>query len=272
MGDKLGEKSNGQMAKRRSRIAALAGLPSIRALAIQLVSLASVVFLLLLSGLARTQPVSMLALVLLQATCAAALTLWAGLARWWVPIQFFFFPALYAATYLHVAPGFYFLAFLFFLLLYWGSYRTQVPFYPSGRRAWENVTSLLPQTPGLRIVDVGSGFGGMVFHLAQVRADCDVLGVELAPLPYLASRLLTALRRSKGRFLHADYGRLDFADFDVVFAYLSPAAMPALWSKARAEMRPGTLLLSYEFAIPGVESQFTNNSSSDGRILHGWHM
>jgi SAM-dependent methyltransferase len=236
------------------------------------VSLALVAFLLMLSGLVRMQPVSVLLLVLLQATGAAALTLWAGLARWWVPIQFFFLPALYAATNLHVAPGFYFLAFLFFLLLYWGSYRTQVPFYPSGRRAWENVTSLLPKIDGLHIVDVGSGFGGMVFHLAQVRPDCDVLGVELAPLPYFASRLLATLRHSKGRFLHGDYGRLDFADFDVVFAYLSPAAMPALWSKARAEMRPGTLLLSYEFAIPGVESQFTNKSSSDGPILHGWHM
>jgi predicted O-methyltransferase YrrM len=46
---------------------------------------------------------------------------------------------------------------------------------------------------------------------------------------------------------------LDFAQFDVVFAYLSPAAMPELWKKAQREMRPGSLLISYEFPIEGVE-------------------
>ena len=254
------------------RIGALAGLQSLRALAIQLVSLAAVALMAVLCALVQLHAVSLLSLVLIQGAGAAALTLWAGMARWWVPIQFFFLPALYAAINLRLAPGLYLFAFLFFLLLYWGSYRTQVPFYPSGHWAWKAVASVLPQRSGLRVVDIGSGFGGMVLHLAQTRPDCDVLGVELAPLPCFASMLVAMLKRSKGRFLHRDYASLDFADYDVVFAYLSPVAMPSLWAKACAEMRPGTLLLSYEFAIAGVESQFTNNSSPDGRILHGWHM
>jgi predicted O-methyltransferase YrrM len=72
--------------------------------------------------------------------------------------------------------------------------------------------------------------------------------------------------------MRGDYGRLDFADYDVVFAYLSPAAMPALWSKARAEMRPGTLLLSYEFPIPGVQSHVTSSFDARGCAVYGWHM
>ena len=51
--------------------------------------------------------------------------------------------------------------------------------------------------------------------------------------------------------MRGDYSSLDFSQFDAVIAYLSPAAMPALWDKARAEMRPGTSLYSVEFAIPG---------------------
>ena len=59
-------------------------------------------------------------------------------------------------------------------------------------------------------------------------------------------------------FLRGDYESLDFADYDAVFAYLSPAAMTALWRKARREMRPGTRLVSNTFAVPGVEPDETH--------------
>jgi hypothetical protein len=49
------------------------------------------------------------------------------------------------------------------------------------------------------------------------------------------------------------------------FAYLSPAAMLALWHKARAEMRPGTLLLSYEFHIPGTTPDLVIQPEGAGR-------
>ncbi len=100
---------------------------------------------------------------------------------------------------------------------------------------------LLPQAPALRIVDIGSGFGGMVMSPGKrIGPDCTVIGVELAPLPcWVASKLMAMLSSaSRGRFLHGDYERLDFADYDVVFAYLSPAAMPALWAKARTRNAP----------------------------------
>ena len=40
------------------------------------------------------------------------------------------------------------------------------------------------------------------------------------------------------------------AQYDVVFAYLSPAPMKRLWRKARAEMRRGTVFISSTFAVP----------------------
>jgi hypothetical protein len=43
----------------------------------------------------------------------------------------------------------------------------------------------------------------------------------------------------------------DLAAYDVVFAFLSPVPMPALWLKARREMRSGSLFISSSFAVPG---------------------
>ena len=50
-----------------------------------------------------------------------------------------------------------------------------------------------------------------------------------------------------------DFWAENLGTYDVVYAFLSPAAMPELWRKARAEMKPGTLLISNSFLVPGVE-------------------
>jgi cyclopropane fatty-acyl-phospholipid synthase-like methyltransferase len=160
--------------------------------------------------------------------------------------------------------------FLFLLLLYWSTFRTQVPYYPSGRRVWEEVARQLPLDRPLRIVDIGSGLGGLVLDLARRRPDCDASGIELAPLPWLASRLRALATRSRARFLLGDYDKLNFGDFDVVFAYLSPAAMGSLWRKADAEMRPGSMLLSYEFVIAERAPDRRVVTTGSRKILHIW--
>jgi len=216
--------------------------------------------------------VSMLVLTLLQGICAACLSRWRRLAPWWLAIQLVFLPAIFTGAALHLQSEIYLIAFLFFLALYWSTFRTQVPFYPSGKTAWAAVAKLLPQSRPIHFIDIGSGFGGMVMHLAAQRSDSEFIGVELAPLPWFASVAMARLAGSRGKFIRDDYNLLDFGEFDVVFAYLSPAAMPALWHKACAEMRAGSLLFSYEFNIPGAESQITNITVANGRNLYTWTM
>ena len=45
-------------------------------------------------------------------------------------------------------------------------------------------------------------------------------------------------------------------DYDVVYAFLSPVPMAAVWQKAAAELRPGALLVSNSFPVPGREPDF----------------
>ena len=212
------------------------------------------------------------AAALLQGVIAALISRWRGLAPWWMPIQFFFPCALMATLSLDLPPSLFLTAFIILLGLYWTTFRTQVPFYPSGPLLWDAVAELLPKGRALRFIDVGSGLGGLILHLAGRRMDSSFVGIELAPLPWLLSALRARARGSNGRFIRGDYGSLDFARYDVVFAYLSPAAMPALWNKARAEMRPGSLLLSYEFPIPNVKSHIIMMPDAHGPALFGWRM
>jgi hypothetical protein len=208
---------------------------------------------------------------LIQGALALVLSFLRRLAPWWLAIQLLFPLALMGATGLRLPPSLFLAGFLILLLIYWSTFRTQVPYYPSGRRAWDAVAAVLPQGRPVYLVDIGSGLGGLVLDLARRRPESSFAGIELAPLPWLVSRLRAPFAGGNARFVRGDYERLDFADYDVVFAYLSPAAMEALWRKASAEMRPGTLLLSYEFVIMAKAPDLTILPTGPGPLLYGWH-
>jgi Methyltransferase domain len=244
--------------------------PAVRAALIQVLALVPMLALAYLLDTFHIT-VSLFGAALMQGAIAALLGYKLGLASWWRPIQFLFPVALLAVHALALPPVLFLIAFLFLLGLYWSTFRTQVPFYPSGPSVWSAVAELLPAGRPVRLVDIGSGLGGLVLNLAARRPDSEFIGIELAPLPWLWSRLRAAAKRSGARFVRGDYEHLDFADYDVVFAYLSPAVMTALWRKAEREMRPGTMLLSYEFGIDGKTPSKTISATAVGPALYVWY-
>lgn len=246
--------------------------PLFRAAAIQLVSLLLVEIYVNAFADPQNEQVKTVLAALGQGAIAAALSRLFQLARWWLVIQAVFPIALVATLSLQLHPNIFLAAFIVLVALYWNIFRTQVPFYPSGKAAARAVANLLPTDRSISFIDIGSGMGGLVLHLASLRQGDRFMGVEIAPLPWLVSVLCRWKRRSNARFLRSDYECLDFGAYEVVFAYLSPAAMPAVWIKARNEMRAGTLFLSYEFAVPGVAPDIVETPVAGGPTLYGWHM
>ena len=221
--------------------------------------------------LARTGlPMSWESVALIQGAWAAVLAWRLGLAVWWRAIELAFPSGVLLARGFDLPPGLFLVLFVLFLLIYWSTFRTQVPYYPSGRAARDAVAGVLPVDRPLAIADVGSGLGGLVLDLARRRPESQVDGIELAPLPWFVSRLRATLSGSRARFLRADYEVVNFGHYDVVFAYLSPAAMAGLWRKAESEMRPGSILLSYEFDIPGRMPDRRIVTTNSKKILFLW--
>ena len=216
-------------------------------------------------------PPSYAVVALVQGVWACLLTAWRRLARWWLAIQLLFPLALAGALTFAIEPLWFLAIFLFLLVLYWSTFRTQVPYYPSGKRVWEAVARLLPPDRPVKAIDIGSGLGGFVMDMARRRPESAFTGIELAPLPWLASTARAMLTGSQARFLLGDYEKLNFADYDLVFAYLSPAAMSALWRKAAQEMRPGSKLVSYEFLITEKAPDLVVSPKVGGPCLFVWH-
>ena len=192
-----------------------------------------------------------------QATLAAGAALLLRSARWWLPIHLGFLPLALLAHGLTrqvgLHPGWYLAGFVLLLLVYWTSFRTQVPLYLSNRATTAAVLRLLPTTPA-RVLDIGAGTGSLLRPLAHARADCHFTGIELAPAPWLLGRLLVA-RQSNIDWRRGDLFSLPWSDYDVVYAFLSPVPMRAVWAKAKAEMKPGSVLVSNSFVVPEREPE-----------------
>ncbi len=221
--------------------------PILKALLLQLVAVGSIVLLLRVSG----WRLPLWGAALAMGALAAVLSHRARFPRWWLPIQLLFVPALAAAFLLDLPSWLYLGGFLVLALVYWSTYRSQVPLYLSSRASWLALEDLLPQDRSFRFADIGAGVGGVLAHLAKVRPDGYFVGIENAPLPCLMAWL--RLRgRSNCAMLHGDFWKMNFSEYDVVHAYLSPVPMARLWEKACREMQPGSLLVSNTFEIPGL--------------------
>ncbi len=173
--------------------------------------------------------------------------------RWWLFIHTGFLPLVVFARQADIAPNWYLLGFVLLLLVFWRTDKSRVPLYLTNATAAKAVAELLPAGP-CRVIDLGCGDGRLLKSLARARPDCEFIGIEHAPLTWLWARINT-LGLPNCRIRHGDFWTLNLVPFDVVYAFLSPVPMTPLWSKARAEMRAGSLLISNSFAIPAVEAE-----------------
>lgn len=189
-----------------------------------------------------------LILAMLQGGIAAMIALRQGTPGWWMLIHLVFFPLIVLTLRIDIAPGWFLAGFLFLLLLFWRTDRSRVPLYLTNRTTAQTLLKLLPQEP-CRILDIGCGDGSLLRRLALARPDCQCVGIEHAPLPWLLAKLRVA-RLPNARVQRGDFWETALTDYAVIYAFLSPAPMPQLWAKAVAEARPGTLLVSNSFPIP----------------------
>ncbi len=213
-------------------------------------------------------------LLLAQGVVAATLGQLLKLPRWWLPINLALPLACWQLWLLQLPSWVYLLGFLLLLLVNWNSHREGVPLYLSNRKTWQALAGYLQEQPPSHFVDLGSGTGGTLFYLARCFPQCQFVGVESAPLPYAISKFREKLHPGKNvRITYGSFWETSLAPYDVVYCFLSPLPMKALYQKARSEMGAGARLISNSFTVTGVQSDLTLEVD-DRRAtkLHLWRM
>ena len=122
------------------------------------------------------------------------------------------------------------------------------PFFPTPARALHGLPEIVGQPA--QVMDAGCGLGHGLRALGALWPQARLQGVEWSPLLVFGARLLAP----KARIRLGDMWSRSWGPFDLVYVFQRPESMARVWAKARAELKPGTWLVSLEFAVPGVEA------------------
>lgn len=174
---------------------------------------------------------------------------------WWRVIHSLFAPLVYGFSSLAIPPGWFLLAFVILFSVHRSAFSGRIPLFLSNRKTAEAIASLVSGSQGKDFADLGAGIGSIVRPLSKMQPDIRVTGIENSPIPWAIG-----LVRTKGlkncKWAWGNFWKFPLSDYDVVYTFLSPTPMQALWRKARQEMRPGSLFVSNSFPVPGTEASF----------------
>ncbi len=122
-------------------------------------------------------------------------------------------------------------------------------FHPSARVRVRTALDHVPMKAGDLLVDIGCG-DGRVLREAKRRYGVRALGFEVNPIAYMLARL-GAIGMEGIEVRLTNFWNVNIGDADVVFCYLFPDVMDRLARKLLRELRPGTLVISCNFPLPG---------------------
>jgi SAM-dependent methyltransferase len=146
-------------------------------------------------------------------------------------------------------PGWLWLAPLALLLLAYPVHAWRdAPVFPTPRGALALLPQHAPLSPSAgaqpQVLDAGCGMGDALIALHAAYPQARVHGIEWSWL----WRVVAAWRCPWARVRQGDMWAQNWAGFELVYLFQRPETMPRALAKARAEMRPGTWLVSLEFA------------------------
>ena len=125
-------------------------------------------------------------------------------------------------------------------------------FVSTPRSMIKAVLDNVPMTESDLLVDLGCG-EGRVLRAARKRFNVRAIGFDINPLAWILAKTFSIF--DSGVTIKRDnFWYHDMSGATVVFCYLFPDIMEMLGKKLKAELRPGTLVISCNFPFPGWDA------------------
>ncbi len=130
--------------------------------------------------------------------------------------------------------------------------RLGMPTVPSSKQAVEMALAQVPPDTSGKILELGSGYGGLAIAAARRFPACEVVAIEFAPLPYWISVVRKKMNPELKNltFLRQDFFEYSFSDARIVLGYVLQPLLEKLKAKFR-EMPAGGLIVLNHYSIPG---------------------
>lgn len=171
---------------------------------------------------------------------------------WWRFIHAFFVPLAWLVSQQNISSTWFLVGFVVLYLIFRGAVSEQVPLYFSNTKTVYELIRIAEERKVKTFLDIGAGVGTTLLPLANNFPKSVFVGVENAPLTWLIGKFRMKFMNNV-QWKMQDLWKTDLSEFDMVYAFLSPAPMVEIWEKAKSEMKPGSMLISNTFQIPNVE-------------------
>ena len=141
---------------------------------------------------------------------------------------------------------------IFFLVQFYNIvFRGYAPFIPSRSAAMKKVVDALDIKADGTIYELGSGSASFLRLARQKYPQAKLIGIEYSIMPYAIAQIQNSLSHSKIKFMKKNFFKVDLSDADVIYCFLNMKTMQDLEPKLAKECKPGALLISYYFSLPG---------------------
>lgn len=132
--------------------------------------------------------------------------------------------------------------------------KAYVPFIPTNKKDLKYLSTKLTLRRSDSIIDVGSGWGTVIFKFAKLFPEIKLIGVEINPVLYLISKLREKIfyfkEKHRIKFYLSDALLFDYSNYSVVFIFgISEFLDKKLIPKLEKELIVGSRVISYEFPI-----------------------
>jgi len=129
---------------------------------------------------------------------------------------------------------------------------------------------LKKRTNKKKIIDLGCARGKVVRAVKKEFPDSEVIGYEKWPVEFIMAKIVSIFSKVKPKILYKNFFYADLSDADVIYCFLIEKLMPKVEAKFNKELKPGTLVISNSFPLPGQKLQEVIDSRENNKTKIGY--
>lgn len=126
----------------------------------------------------------------------------------------------------------------------------RAPYVPTPMKVTRKMVEFAELNGNEVVYDLGAGDARLLVEAKKAHPGITAKGFELSPPVYALGKIRIWWSKLPVYFTMKNFFHQDVSDADCVFLYLMPGAMKTLQKKFKAELKPGTKVISHAFQFP----------------------
>jgi hypothetical protein len=140
------------------------------------------------------------------------------------------------------------------------------PILYSPKKATREALKLINPKKGATFFDLGMG-NGRTLIVASREFNLKTVGYELSPMVFFLAKITILLSGiKKPQLFMKNFYKQNLSEADIIFCFLTPAAMEKLEPKFKKELKAGTHIISYAFKIPTWKEKYILENCRPGNV------